>query len=98
MAKSESKERCVLVTTAHRGVFVGHTSDKPDAETIALTKARMVVYWGPECHGVLGVAAKGVSRGSKLSPAVDRIVLRNVTSVVDCTPEAEKSFSTEPWG
>lgn len=99
MAKSERKEeRAVMVTTAHRGVFVGYTTDAAEAEIITLTKARMVVHWDQSTHGVLGIASRGVGKASRLSPAVDRIALRNITAVVDCTPEAEKSFSAEPWG
>ena len=99
MAKtSERKERPVMVTTAHRGVFVGLTSDPSDAELITLTRARMVVYYDASCRGVLGVAVRGLGKGSRLSPAVDRIVLRNITSVVDATPEALASWNAEPWG
>lgn len=97
MARNESKSRPVLVCTAHRGVFVGMTSDAPDAETITLTKARMVVYWDASCHGVLGIAAKGVNKACRLSPAVEKLTLRNVTAVIDATPEAAKSYEAEPW-
>jgi hypothetical protein len=97
MPKADKKERAVLVTTEHRGVFVGQTTDADTADPITLTKARMVIYWDASCHGVLGIAARGISKSSRLSPAVDRIVLRNVTAVVEATPEAEKSWAAEPW-
>lgn len=97
-ARKASASRPVVVTTAHRGVFVGHTTDADDAETIRLTKARMVVYWAADSHGVLGVATRGVGKGARLSPAVDAITLRNVTAVMAATPEAVKSWDTEPWG
>jgi hypothetical protein len=57
----------------------------------------MIVHWPADCHGVLGVAARGVSSGARVSPAVDRIVLRNVTAVVDATAEASKTWDNEPW-
>ena len=94
----KSTKRPVLVTTAHRGVFVGETSDPADAETIALTDARMVIHWSADCRGVLGLATRGATQSCRLSPAVDRIVLRGITTVVDATAEALASWRTEPWG
>ena len=98
MTKKTATKRPVLVTTTHRGVFVGETSDPADAETIALTDARMVVHWSADCHGMLGLAAHGATRSCRLSPAVDRIVLRGITAVVDATADALASWRTEPWG
>ena len=37
-------ERPVIVTTAHRGVFFGYATNT-DGETIALTRARLCIYW-----------------------------------------------------
>lgn len=61
MAK-DKKERAVLVTTAHRGVFVGQTADPDTAETITLTKARMVVAKG-ELEKLLEIGEPLVFRG-----------------------------------
>lgn len=98
MAASKAKSRPVLVTTAHRGVFVGHTTEEEKDATITLTDARMVVYWPAENRGVLGLAAEGPKRGAKVSPAVARLKLKNVTAVMDATPEAAKAWSACPWG
>jgi len=87
-----------MITTVHRGVFVGYTNDVAEAEIITLTKARMVIYFDQSTHGVLGVASRGLSRASRLSPAVDRLVLRNITAICDATPEAAASWEAEPWG
>jgi hypothetical protein len=97
MAKAEKQARPVVVTTSHLGVFVGRTTDADDAEHVTLTGARMVVYWDDSCHGVLGIAKRGVSKESRLSPAVDRITLRGITSVIAATDEAEKTWDAEPW-
>lgn len=97
MATRKSKSRPVLVTTAHRGVFVGHTSDAGDAETIELTQARMIVRW-TGTKGVLGIASGGVNRNCRVTDPVDRIVLRSVTAVIDATVDAAKSWETAPWG
>jgi hypothetical protein len=94
---SKKSSRPVVVTTAHRGVFVGHTADAGDADTITLTDARMVVYWPVAARSVVGIAARGTPSGSRVSPAVRRIVLRAVTAVLDATPEAASTWAEEPW-
>ncbi len=95
---ARKQQRTVLVTTQHRGVFVGQTTDPGEADPITLTGVRMVIYWSADSHGVLGLAKKGVTRAARVSPAVDRAVLRNVTGVFDVTPDAAKTFDSEPWG
>jgi hypothetical protein len=97
--KAAKSERAVMVTTAHRGVFVGYTTDAAlDADTITLTRARMIVYYSRETRGVLGIASLGVAPGSRVSPPVDRIVIRNITAVVDATQGAAAAWEAEPWG
>lgn len=93
------KSRPVLVTTTRRGIFVGRTTDSGDEPTITLTDARMVVYYARETRGVLGVASRGVANGSRVSPAVPRLVLRGseITAIADATPEAEAAWTEEPW-
>ena len=94
---SKNTARPVVVTTSHRGVFVGMTDQPSDAETITLTRARMVVYWPTETRSVLGLATRGAPKGSRVSDAADRIVLRNITAVIDATPEALASWESAPW-
>lgn len=55
---SKSKERAVIVTTAHRGVFFGYATDT-DADTIALKRARLCVYWSADVRGFMGLASGG---------------------------------------
>lgn len=92
-----NKARPVVVTTAHRGVFVGYTTDPSDAEVIRLERGRMVVYWPESSRGVVGLAARGPRPGSRVSPAVQRITLRNITSVIDATVAAAEAWEEEPW-
>lgn len=89
------KERAVLVTTAHRGVFFGYAEDT-SGETIKLRAARLVVYWTPDLHGFMGLAAFGPKKGCKIGPPVD-IELRNITSVSEVTPEATENFEKGIW-
>jgi len=93
-----SKKRFVMVTTEHKGVFAG-TLVKYDSEhEVAVIKdARMLVYWSSDTRGVLGAAAKGPGRSCRVSPAVPKIQLNAVTSVIDCTDNAKAMWEAEPW-
>ncbi len=95
VAKANGKARAVVVTTAHRGVFFGY-ADKTDGETIKLAKARLCVSWSSDLKGFMGLAANGPSASCRIGPAAD-IELRNITSVVAVTPEAEAKWNAAPW-
>ena len=97
MTKPTKQQKPVVVTTAHRGVFVG-LLEASTVDTVTMTNAHMVVYYSAGTRSVMGLASKGPQRGSKVSPAVARIVLRNVTAVIDATPEAQAQWESEPWG
>lgn len=92
---TKAKEIPVLVTTAHRGVFFGYTSD-PNAEVIALRAARLCVYWSAEVRGFMGLAASGPTAQCRIGPPAD-IKLRNITAVADVTPAAVKAWEAAPW-
>ena len=89
------KERAVLVTTQHRGVFFGYATDTHGA-TIALRAARCCIYWPAGNKGFLGLAAQGPQSGARVGPAAD-LELRDITCVAECTPEAVKAWETAPW-
>jgi hypothetical protein len=93
--KAQSAGRPVVVTTAHRGVFFGYATDIT-GEQIALSNARLCVYWSADMKGFMGLAASGPSSSCKIGPAAD-IVLRDVTSVLSVTPEAEARWLAAPW-
>ena len=93
--KKAAKERAVVVTTAHRGVFFGYAT-KTDGDTIALRRARLCVYWTPDLRGFMGLAASGPSSGCRIGPAAD-IELRAITSVVAVSPEAAVRWEAAPW-
>ena len=96
MSKSKAtKERPVLVTTVHRGVFFGYAT-KTDGATISLRAARCCVYWPSENKGFMGLASHGPMQGARVGPAAD-IELRDITSVATCTPEAVKAWESAPW-
>lgn len=84
------KERAVIVTTAHRGVFYGWASDT-DGETIFLRGARLCIYWSADLRGFMGLAAVGPSKDCKIGPRAD-ITLRSITSVIEVSEEAQKRW------
>ena len=89
------RERPVLVTTAHRGVFFGYATETGGA-TIRLRAARCCLFWPKENKGFLGLAAIGPASGARVGPAAD-IELRDVTCVADCTAAAVKAWEEAPW-
>ena len=92
---TKTKERPVLVTTAHRGVFFGYATDT-DGETITLKRARNCIYWSSNVKGFLGLASHGPDAQCRIGPAAD-ITLRAITCVCEVTPEAAAKWETAPW-
>lgn len=93
---TEQNGQALVVTTQHRGVFFGYGT--PTAEsTIELSRARMCLYWPEENHGVVGLAADGPKTGARIGPAAPKIMLRDVTAVMECSPEAVAAWESEPW-
>jgi hypothetical protein len=92
-----SKPRPVVVTTAHRGVFFGNTTDPDDTKIITLTDAQMCVSWSSSIKGVLGLAATGPDRSCRVGPAVPAITLQDVIAVMGTTDEAVKAWQAQPW-
>ncbi len=89
------KERAVLVTTAHKGVFFGYAKDT-DGAIIKLRAARNCIYWPTEQKGFLGLASQGPVSGARIGPAAD-LELRDITSVAVCTPAAVEAWEKAPW-
>lgn len=92
----ESTQRVpVLVTTAHRGVFFGLADpQQKTARTIELTHCRNAIYWSGT-KGFLGLAAHGPGPGSRIGAVAPRVLLHDVTSVSECSPEAATVW--EEW-
>ena len=89
------KERAVLVTTAHKGVFFGYAKETSGA-TIKLRAARCCIYWPTEQKGFLGLASTGPLSGARIGPAAD-LEVRDITAVADCTPLAVEAWEKAPW-
>jgi hypothetical protein len=91
----KEKERPVLATTEHKGVFFGYATET-NGETIKLRAARLCIYWSADLRGFMGLASHGPNKNCKIGPAAD-IELRGVTAVVEVTPEAVKLWEAAPW-
>lgn len=94
-AKANGKERPVIVTTQHRGVFFGYATDV-DGAIINLRAARNCLYWPAENKGFMGLASMGPVKGARVGPAAD-IALRDITSVMQCSDDAVKAWENAPW-
>ena len=92
---TETKDRAVLVTTAHRGVFFGSATET-DGATIKLRAARNCIYWSVKEKGFLGLASVGPSGACKIGPAAD-IELRDITCVAEVTDAAAQAWESAPW-
>lgn len=95
MKGKNGKERPVLVTTAHKGVFFGYAKDT-DGAIIKLRAARNCIYWPSDQKGFLGLASTGPVNGARIGPAAD-LELRDITSVAACTPQAVEAWEKAPW-
>jgi hypothetical protein len=86
----------LVVTTEHRGVFFGYGTPTTE-KTIRITKARMCVHWPSDVKGIVGLAAKGPTKTSRISPACPAITLQAVTSIMECSDQAKNNWESEPW-
>jgi len=91
------KDKKPLVVTTERGVFFGYGTPDLEAQHIRIDNARMVVYWSADCRSVVGLAASGPSNGCRIGPPAPAMIVRNVTAIIECSPEAAKKFESAPW-
>jgi len=91
---TKQKERFVLVTTAHKGVFAGYATET-GGSTIKLRAARLCVYWSSDLRGFMGLAVMGPN--CKIGPAADIEALHGITSVTLVSPEAEQKWINAKW-
>jgi hypothetical protein len=87
--------RPVIVTTAHKGVFFGYATDTDGAQ-IRLERARLAIYWSKDVQGFMGLAERGPTSNCTIgAPAT--ITLRDITSVLEVTAEAETKWLQARW-
>ena len=54
-------------------------------------------YWTTEMKGVFGLATRGPQSGCRIGPSVPSLILRNVTAVMEVSPEAAANWEKEIW-
>lgn len=93
-----TEKKAVVVTTEFRGVFFGYLEDDSDAPNkIRLSDGRLCIYWSPETHGVLGLAAAGPNKDCRIGAKVPEITIWKISGIFQCTPEAAAAWELEPW-
>ena len=95
MASKKQDEIMVVVVTQGNAIFCGWTTDA-EGEVIKLRAARQAVYYSADTHGVLGLAANGPGKDSRIGPPAN-ITVRNVTHVIECSPSAVKIWEDAKW-
>lgn len=92
------KKRIVVVTTdsSRRGVFCGELLTE-QGDVVELANAKMAVYWSSNVKGVVGLASTGPLKGCRISPAIPKIKLNGVTSIMDCSDEAVANWEKDTW-
>lgn len=88
--------RPVIVCTKHRGVVFGYAAGDLNADPIALTKARMALYWPREQGGVFGLGEIGPVAGAKISAQLDEVLLKDITAIFSVSAAAEAKWRDAP--
>lgn len=94
----KTKIKKVVVTTQHRGVFFGELIKDNSPKVITLKNARNCVYWHNSLHGFIGLASSGPNNQCKIGPAASLSMdLFDITSIIECTPEAITNWEKGIW-
>ena len=86
-------DRYVMVTTKHRGVFMGRANGDVSGRTVELEECQMCVYWAS--GGVLGLAKDGPSTDCRITAPAPKAIIHDVTAVFDV---ADDGFHREIIG
>jgi hypothetical protein len=98
MSKTTNKDIAMVVTTEKRGVFFGWApADSVNKEKMRLRDARLCVSWSADVKGFMGLAAKGPTKGCRIGPIAPAITAFDITSAIECTPEAVEAWEKAPW-
>jgi|LSQX01.2.fsa_nt_gb hypothetical protein len=78
------------------GVFAGVVA-KHEGKTVTLNNAQRIWSWGGATE-TLGLATTGIKKPaeSKVTVAVDELVLSDINTVIPCTLEAKASIKAVP--
>lgn len=96
MSETINKRQALIVTTEHKGVFFGYGVPSTE-KVIRMEEVQMAVYWSADCHGILGLAADGPTKGCKIGPPAPAMTLQGVTGVIEVSAKAEEAWKRQPW-
>lgn len=85
----------VIVRTYSAGVHTGELVSRVGRE-VELRSARRIWSWCG-ANTLHEIAIRGVGPGSKISEAVEKIVLLEAVEIIDATDDARVSLETQPW-
>ena len=83
----------VIVRCRDAGVHAGYLKSYQSREVV-LTKSKRLWYWkaANKSHRLSGVAVNGVEPTSKITAAVETIVLPEACEIIACSPVARNSI------
>lgn len=87
----------LVVITEFKEIFAGYSESDPAADKIVLTEARQVVYYSAGTKGLVGLAANGPAKDSRISNAAPLLVIRKPVNILLVNPDAIKKFNMIVW-
>lgn len=90
--------KVVIVRGSSSGVYFG-TLVSREGQEVELSNCRNIWYWSG-ANNLIDLANKGVTdpKHTKISAAVDSIVLTDITQIIPCTQKATEVLGgVEPW-
>jgi hypothetical protein len=97
---AKAKKRYVVIATQTRpwSIVAGElVSHRPAERSATLANARMIVWYSADAHSLLGVAAHGPGKTSRVSPSVEHIDVEGYELLADASAEARAAIEAEPW-
>jgi hypothetical protein len=92
-----SGKQFFVVLTEFKEIFAGYSDSDPSQDIIVLHQARQVIYYSAETKGLLGLAANGPAKNSRISNACPEITIRRPVNILIATDQAIEKFSTIIW-
>lgn len=95
--KQEQEGSFFIVLTEFKEIFAGWSKSDPNADIIVLNNVRQVIYYSSDTKGLLGLAANGPGKESRISSECPQMIIRRPVNVLLASPAAADKFSTVIW-
>lgn len=93
----ETKGQFFIVLTEFKEIFGGWSESDPAADIIVLNNVRQVIYFSADTKGLLGLAANGPGKDSRISNECPQVIIRKPINVLLANQAAIDKFSTVIW-